>query len=296
MTQSFRNTVYLCKKSYQYLFAHCSLLIFPLLEFSFYCLLEILALSILYWRYGIHVLNDETLELWSTISSWDFGVSSAIILGPLYFISSYANLFSKLVLTIMDNMLRTNQPNAFFASIKKSCSAAIELLNFALLSTYITIALDSGLKLFIRKQIKKLGAQHVMACGTLEDWYVEKFLVIPIVGFENKSLADAIARSRTLMHTKFGTVENNFSFNALMWLLIGCIGIIAERIITYNTNQLLGIAVFFAVLGGIMTIIRTAEGIFQAETYRTCVGQPTKIFQPNDFTMSFIQQITPSSK
>lgn len=268
------------------------LLLFPLFSLAAYIVLEILILFFFYLRYGIHFFDPESLELWSFVSLWELGVIFAVFAAPLYCLITFFVKISKGALSHALVAILEGRKVPLIDSFIQSIACWYELFKYAYLRTILIIIGESGIKHFLRKHIQVLGGRDFIFEAKDENWFEKTFLVIPTIVIEHLSLKKAISRSRDLMQATFGEHINSFfSFASIIIVLSFCIGSPLIHIVTKYSNGLIGITLFFLLIGIIFCGIRNLEGIFHAIVYQFCLNKPTGVFSREDILKSFVKEV-----
>lgn len=268
------------------------LLIFPLLSFIAYALLELLILFLIYLRYGIHFFNPNTIELWGLISAWELGIVFILFIAPIYCIVTFFILLSKASLSHAIIVLIEDRPFfSFTESLIQGLSCSYELLKYAYLKTILIIVGESSIKRFLRRHVQILGGRDFIYQSKAENWLEATFLVVPILVFHRIFLQKAVQKSIILMQEMFGKkLSANFSFVGLIIIFATIIAFPCANSLAAKTNSLAAISLFFLLLGIIMCSIRGLEGIFHAIVYQYCLHRSTGEFSKADIKQSFIQE------
>jgi len=292
ITKLFNQTVHIGLRASRFFLTHPSLLIFPLISFLLCCMLEFMVLLLIYLRYGIHIFNPETIELWGFLSLWELGFLFALLTAPLYCAVTFCMLLAKAGLADALNCLYEDPDSySWYKSFYKSFGLYRELMQFAYLKTLLIIVGESGAKKFLRRHVDLLGGRDYIYQARADNWLEATFLVVPLLVSDTMSLKNAVQESRRLMEKTFGEdVIAQFSF--VMLIFIGALGVVSPvaHLIRAQTNGMVAIALFFLFVAGIMSLLRSLEGIFHAVVYRSCLKKSIEPFTKEDVVASFARE------
>lgn len=285
----FNQTMKICKLGSKIFLQHPSLLFYPLFSFLLCFLLEAIVLFFIYFRYGIHIFNHETLELWGFLSLWELGFLFAVFIAPLSCFVTFFMLLAKAALA--DALTTLYEDQLHFSWYQSFCRAVFsyrELMQYAYLKTLLVIVGESGIKKFLRRHVDLLGGRDYIYQARADNWLEATFLVVPLLVLNRLSLRKAIEKSRIVMEELFGgKVMARFSFVMLIFFLALCFASPLAHLIGAKTNGMAGIALFFLFLALIMCIIRSLEGIFHLIVYRYCLKKSIEPFTRDAIVTSF---------
>lgn len=288
MVQSLWYTVQLLKKSFLVCLQQPALFMFPLVSLLIFCLIEIIVWVIVYLRYGIHVFNADTLELWGLVSLWELSFFILFLLAPLYFLI----MINMLVMQVSTAHYLLTATSAKSATVFQSISYALKhlstILEYAWAKTIVIIGGETPLKQFIKKRAQEFGIADFLIQAKSDKWGEVTTLMVPLIAVENCSMKEMIHDSERHMKETFGSeVYATFVFTELFIVSTVLICYSAEKVVSYVWNEAVGVAVIFFILGLILTLVLMAEGLFYVSVYRYCLKQPMNVFTAEDIKKGF---------
>lgn len=268
-----------------------SLLLFPAFTLLVYCIIEAIVLFCMYVKYGIHIFNPESLELWSITSLWELGLVFAFFIAPLYCFLSFFVMISQAALAHAVIAIIEHKPFSIAESFKKSIACRHEIIKYAYLYTLLLILGETGIKRYLHRTVQQLGGSNFISSAKEDDWFELSFVIIPILVLEKLSIQHAIKKSCHLMQTTFGDPINSFfSFASIAVFFAFFIDSPLAHIVSKDTNGLIGISLFFLLLGVVMCAVRSFKGIFHAIVYQYCLGRSTDVFSHEFIAKSFVEE------
>lgn len=189
------------------------------------------------------------------------------------------------------NELLNDRPLSIKEGFKQGIACKQEIKKYSFLYTVLLIIGETGIKRYLHRRVQQLGGSDFISSAKEDDWFELTFVMIPLFVLDKMSIQHAIKKSCSLMQTTFGNPINSFfSFVACIVTFGFFIASPLAHIISKNTNGLIGISLFFLLLGVVMCGIRAIEAIFQLIVYRFCLQKSIGVFSKNDIMASFIKE------
>lgn len=284
MIQSLSYTLYVLKKSFLVCWQKPALFLFPFLSFLIFVLIEALVWIVVYFRFGIHIFNADTLELWGLISLWELSFIILFLLAPLYFFI----MINILVMQVSSShYLLTNQAAAW-SSMQFALRQIKTIIAYAWARTIVIIGGESPIKQFLKKRAHEFGINDFLLQAKSDMWTEVTMLMVPLIASHNITLKEMFKKSEQHMQETFGNdVYAKFVFNELFIIvtIIACFSM--ERLTSYLWNEAAGVAVIFFIMGLILTIVMMAEGVFFTVLYQYCFKVPMVVFTADDVKQGF---------
>lgn len=164
----------------------------------------------------------------------------------------------------------------------------IALRRFVLILKWSLVAATIGILLNFIKQ--RAGWMGSLFGGFLEiGWNIISYFVIPVMVVEGIQPMDAITRSKNLIKKTWGEqLTATFGFGMLSFLLAVPAIFIFLILIPFFSTPMFPMLIMFAYLMGVMLVMTTMSGIFQAALYLFArEGKITGYFDESDIRDAF---------
>lgn len=286
--QSLWYTVHLLVNSFLVCLQKPILFIFPFFSFLVFFLIEIIVLVLVYLRYGIHIFNADTLELWGLISLWELSFFILFLIAPLYFLIMI-NILVMQVSTAHYLLTATSiQSPTVFESISYAVHHLKIIVEYSWAKTIVIIGGETPIKQFFKKRAQEFGIADFLIQAKSDMWTEITTLIVPLIAVETIPLKQMISDSERHMKETFGSgVYATSAFTELFIIATVALCYSTETVVSYVWNEAAGVAVIFFILGLILTLVLMAEGIFYSMIYRYCLKQPIEVFTTEDIKKGF---------
>jgi len=286
--QSLSYTIHLLKKSFSLCLQKPTLFLFPLFSFLVFFLVELIVWFIVYLRFGIHIFNTDTLELWALISLWELSFFILFLIAPLYFLLMVNMLVMQVSTAHYLLMGTATQHPTAFASIVHSLKRLKIIVEYAWAMTIVIVDGETPLKQFLKKRSQEYGIADFLIQAKSDMWTEITTLMVPLIAIEQMTLKETIHDSENHMKETFGSgAYATFAFTELFIISSIFFCYFIEKIVSYIWNEAIGVAAIFFIIGLVLTIVLMAEGIFYSMIYQYCFNKPIAVFSREDVEKAF---------
>jgi hypothetical protein len=288
IAESFLYTAQIFKKGFLVCLKYPLLFLYPFISFGIFLTVEALVWVLIYFRYGIHFFNADTLELWGLISLWELSFFILVLIAPLYFLIMVNMIMMQVCVAHTIFQTLSSHRLSAYESIAAAFHQGRLIVQYAWAKTIVIIGGETPLKHFLKKWAHHLGIADFLIQAKSDKWIEVTTLMVPLIATRDNSLKELIDDSATIMEKNFGVDLYAIPMFAELFIIITVIACYSlETLVSYIWNEGVGVALIFFILGLFLTIMMVAEGIFYTAVYQYCLKQPLSVFTPEDITKGF---------
>jgi len=247
--------------SFKILKANKQLIIFPLL--SGICLMLII---------GSFVVASIASNGWDLENTGELNSVQYYALIFLFYVVNY-------FIVVFFNMALIHCTRSYFRGEEVSVNAGLQFSVSRIGAIFSWAVFAATIGLILRAIQENSGLIGKIITGIIGIvWSVATFFVVPVIAYENLGPIGAFKRSSQMMKEKWGqSLAAGFSFGVIQFLAFLVIGL--PLFFLGNTiNVFFGVALAFAAVFIIMTILSAAQTIFISAVYHNINGDVTKHF------------------
>lgn len=280
------NGINLIKKSFSVMLGMKSVGIFALLILA--CNLTILwtFIEIEYQKFGVHLFDHKTFTTLMSLSFWTHMSHTLLILFTLCFANIITLFFRFFLSFLVTERLKGGKHPILLQILKVPFLKIRELLRIAVLRA-IGFILTAGNLASFYSHIHKIRS---LTAGDFKEEYdeyskPEGMLLIPLIVEEDITTIQALAKSATLLESKFGkTMQIDFSFFGLKVLIItGSLILVGGPMhFLFGFHIFPTMATSITVIVSLASLIETAKILFTGAVYNYCKNEDTGPFSPQE--------------
>lgn len=286
--ESFLYTIAIFKKGFLVCLRYPLLFVYPLISFGIFLSAEAFVWILVYFRYGIHFFNADTLELWGLVSLWELSFFILALIAPLYFVIMVNMIMMQVCVAYTIFQTLSSHRLSVRESIAEAFYQRRLIVQYAWAKTIVIIGGETPLKHFLKKWAHHFGIADFLIQAKSDKWIEVTTLMVPLIATRHNSLKELIDISAATMEKNFGGTIYATPLFAELFIsttVVACYSL--ETLVSYIWNEGVGVALIFFILGLFLTIMMMAEGIFYTAVYQYCLKQPLTVFTPEDITKGF---------
>ncbi len=219
----------------------------------------------------VAILNTNILESDSGDGSRNRDMLYYLILFGFYLVNYFIVVFFNMALIHCSRLYFQGEEVTIKKGLQFSMSRLPSIFAWSVVAATVGLVLR-----MIQENVGTVGKIITSIIGIM--WSIATFFVVPVIAYENAGPIEAIKRSSKLMKEKWGqSLAANFSFG-----LIQFIGILIVAIPLYFAGSVIdpmvGVALAFAGIMIVISIISAAQTIFISAVYHNITGDPVEHF------------------